>query len=117
MAEGGYQSSVTAVGFCPSGGGSCTGECGGSSAFDRGCLPWGISDWGGRGLWLVASVGVVLALVAGAFWGCVLLPPSGLCFFLVVHPWGLCWVSRKQTIPSLNGLSIVFQSPSSVRHC
>ena len=74
----------------------CTGECGGGSDFGWGCLPWGISDWGGRGFWLVASVGLVW--LSGVFWGCMLLPPSGLCFFvcyfsLVVHPWGLCWVT------------------------
>ena len=88
---------------------SCTGGCGGGSAFGRGCLLWGISDWGSQGFWLVASVGVVLTFwgffVAGAFWGCVLLPPSGLCFFcLVVNSWGLCWVIRKQTIPYFNDL-------------
>ena len=39
----------------------CTWECGGGSAFGWDCLPWGIFDWGGRGFWLVASMGVVLA--------------------------------------------------------
>ena len=43
-----------------------------------------------------------------------LLLPSGLWFFTV---WWILGVVKKQTISSLNDLSIVFESPSSVKHC
>ena len=72
----------------------CTRECGGGSVFGWGYLPWGISNWGGQGFWLAASVGVVLAFwcflgvyAFAALWSMVFV------FSLVVHPWGLCWVT------------------------
>ena len=76
--------------------------------------------------WLVASLGMVLAFWAACGWGFllggggegVLLPLSSLCFLLPCGAFlGLCWVIQKQTIPSLNDLLVVFQSPSSVKHC
>ena len=58
--------------FCVTG---CTEECGGSSIYGWGCLPWRVSNWGGCGLWHLWGV-----RLSGVFWKCMLLPPTGLWF-------------------------------------
>ena len=82
--------------------------------------PWLISDRGGRGqfgswcLW--GWFWRFWGLVGGAFWGCAF-SPFGLWFFTLWCFLGV--VSRRPEADRtpLNDLSIVFQSPSGVKHC
>ena len=82
----------------------CTEGCGGRGVFGWGCLSWGlfylfISDWRGRGFWLVESVGVVLAF--WVFFGCMLCRP--MVMWCIV---GGCVV----TIPSLMIFQLSFKA-------
>ena len=123
--EGGYWSSVDAVRFCAVGvpmdwvWGSCTGGCE-AVALLAGAVCHGglqIREAVAFGSWcLGAGCGLAGGLVARLFGGVCFFCPLVYGFYLVVLFWVVSWRPEADHTP-LNDLSIVFQSPSSVKHC
>ena len=83
LAEG----AAASASFCVTG---CTEGCGDGSVFWLGLFAMVVSDWGGRDLWQLWGGFGFLGFFGGV---CFCRPLVYGVFPLVVHPWGLCWVT------------------------